>query len=744
MFETLFKYSPADYARGELIYAGDWPAWLVNGLFVTALVLVALLLIRKRKDTPWWRLAAIGVLQLAMVGVVLWALMQPTLTTDRLRDGENTVAVVLDNSASMAYGQEETRLAAARRNLANVSPDGTASEFSLRHYELGAGVRLVDNFSTSTAVADGTAIPDGLVSVLEGARFNPLAAVVLGSDGADTAGGLTSETLAEIAAFGVPIHTIGIGREEMPEDIELQEVVVPDKALPGSTVSARVTVRHDATAATRIKVYDGDDLLDIVPVELPMDATVTTAWVEVELTEPGPHQLSFSVDGIAGETEFRNNRRATLVNVANERYRVLYFEGEPRWEYKFMRRAVANDDDLSIATLLRVSPNKFYRQGIDGPEQLEDGFPSTRDELFAYDALIIGSVEAASLSEEQQAIVRDFVSERGGSLLMIAGPNGLGNGGWGQSELADVLPARLPPSTSNTFYRRKAPVTPTPQGLAQQMMRLAADDDENKTAWQALPEIADYQVVGNLKPAAVTLLEAETEDGRIPLFITQPYGRGQSYILSTGGTWRWQMSMPLEDLSHETFWRQTLRAMVATAPDNVSLTAEGGEGEGTVSLRAEFRDDAFRPVDDIGVSVVASHEDGDSTAITLVPDESEPGVFVAEIEPSVSGTWYFEAVAERNGEPIAVSRSSLLFESGQSEFFNIRRDSGLLRRISEATGGQYFEADNLDGLTDLLRYSSSGITETEYRPIWDAPAVFLLLLLLKAGEWLLRRRWSSI
>ena len=744
MFEALFKYSPADYARGELIYAGDWPTWLVNGLFVAALALIALFLFRRHKDAHWLRLGAIGVLQVAMVALVLWALMQPTLTTDRLRDGENTVAVVLDSSASMAYGLEESRLAAAKRNLANVSSADRSNEFSLRHYELGAGVQLVDNFVASTAVADGTAIPDGLVSVLEGARFNPLAAVVLGSDGADTGGGLTAEALAEIAAFGVPIHTIGIGRERMPEDIELQEVVVPDKVLPGSTVAARVTVRHDATAATEVKVYDGDDLLDIVPIELPLDTTVTTAWVEVELTEPGPHQLSFSVDGVEGETEFRNNRRATLVNVANERYRVLYFEGEPRWEYKFMRRAVADDDDLSIATLLRVSPNKFYRQGIDGPEQLESGFPTTRDELFGYDALIIGSVEAASLSEEQQMIVRDFVSERGGSLLMIAGPNGLGNGGWGQSGIADVLPARLPPSTSNTFYRRKAPVSPTPQGLAEQMMRLAADDDGNKAAWQALPEVADYQVVGNLKPAAVTLLEADTEDGRIPLFVTQPFGRGQAYILSTGGTWRWQMSMPLDDLSHETFWRQALRAMVATAPDNVSLTVEGGESEGTVSLRAEFRDDAFRPVDDIGVSVVASHEDGDSTSLTLVPDESEPGVFVAEIEPSASGTWYFEAVAERNGEPIAVSRSSLLFESGQAEFFNIRRDSGLLRRISEATGGRYFEADNLDGLADLLRYSSSGITETEYRPIWDAPAVFLLLLLLKAGEWLIRRRWSSI
>jgi len=226
--------------------------------------------------------------------------------------------------------------------------------------------------------------------------------------------------------------------------------------------------------------------------------------------------------------------------------------------------------------------------------------------------------------------------------------------------------------------------------------------------------------------------------------ITQQFGRGHAYVLASGGTWRWQMSMPVEDQSHETFWRQLLRALVASAPNSVSLTASTDAGSTGVSLRSEFRDDAFRPVDDIGVTVVVTHQDGDSWSIDLVPSVDEPGVFLADISPTASGTWYFEAVAERNGEPIDVARTSIHYESGQAEYFNFRRDSRALRRLSEATGGRYLEPDELDALPDLLRYSSSGITEMDYRPIWDAPAVFLLLLLLKGGEWMLRRRWSTI
>jgi len=617
-------------------------------------------------------------------------------------------------------------------------------DISLRYYELGESATAVTSFTESQPTASATSIAESLKTVLREARFSPLAAVVLSSDGADTGGGLSPDELAEIAAFGVPVHTVAVGRDVITEDIELTDITLPDKVLPGSTLSARVSILHDAPASTMIKVYADDNLLALVPVELRADAGVTTALVEFSLAEAGHHNLHFSVEGIPGETELRNNSRSTLVEVADQKYRVLYFEGEPRWEYKFMRRAIGDDEHLRIVSLLRVSPNKYYRQGIDNPEQLEGGFPTTREELFAYDALIIGSVEAALLSAGQQTLIRDFVSERGGSLLMIAGRNGLGNGGWGQSAIADVLPVSLPPSSIASFFRKKASVVLTPQGANTPMLRLAESTDANRKSWSELPDIADYQLTGNLKPAAVTLLSVDTDVGSMPLLVTQPYGRGHAWILATGGTWRWQMSLPLEDQRHETFWRQLLRALVASSPDRVSLTASGGSGDSKISLRAEFRDAAFRPVDDIGVTVQVSHQDGESWSVNLQASPEDPGVFSAQVDPTESGTWYFEAVAHRDDEAVATARASIHYDAGQAEYFNIRRNSAQLRALSEATGGHYFASQDLAKLPDLLRYSSSGIMEWQHRAIWDAPAIFILLLLLKAGEWLLRRRWSTI
>ncbi len=741
MFEFLFNYSRADYARSELVLTASWPAWLPWLLLVVAVAGIAWALLRRRGAGTIPQLVTLGLLQLGMIALVVLVLMQPALRTEQLKPGENVVALVADRSASMAYGTGPSRLDVARDNLLEAVAD---SEVTPQLFALADRAESTEDLSTVQPDGAATSIGDALIDIIGGARAQSLAAVILASDGVDTTGGVSAEQLAEIAAFGVPVHTIGVGRERIPEDIELVQVVTPDKALPNSTVTARVAIRHDAGGDARVRVYDGDELLATELVQLADNATLTTAPISIDLRDAGYHRLQFSIDGQDEEQERRNNERSALVKVEEQEFRVLYFEGEPRWEYKFMRRALDPEGDIRLATLLRVSPNKFYRQGLDSAEQLENGFPAEREQLFGYDAVIIGSVEAASLSDAQLDNIEAFVSERGGSLLMLAGPNGLGNGGWGQSAIADLLPTRLPASNVDSFARVNAPVALTPQGADADMLRLENTRDENREAWSALPAVADYQATGQLKPAAMALLNVETSTGSEPLLVTQPYGRGHVYVLATGGTWRWQMSMPLEDLSHEMFWRQLLRAMVASAPPGISLAVDATHGESEVRLRAEFRDESFLPLDNIGVSVVLSHEDGDSLTIDMLPSAEEAGVYTADAPLDQSGSWYFEAIAERDGEAVHVARASVYSESGQAEHFNIRRNAALLQRLSEATGGRYFDAGNLDGMTDLLRYSAAGITEQILRPIWNAPAIFLGLLLLKLGEWLLRRRWRTI
>ena len=187
--------------------------------------------------------------------------------------------------------------------------------------------------------------------------------------------------------------------------------------------------------------------------------------MEFPAGKAGVRDLRVTLDAGQGEVNQANNSRRQVIEVADRRRNVLYIEGEPRWEYKFIRRAIELDRTLRLASLVRATPNRYYRQGVASAEELQDGFPRTAAELFAFDTVIIGSLEAAALSTDQHEWLKEFVDRRGGSVLLLAGRDGLGDGGWGRVPLAQLLPAALP-GGATSYGSRASRVRPTSYGLA--------------------------------------------------------------------------------------------------------------------------------------------------------------------------------------------------------------------------------------------------------------------------------------
>jgi uncharacterized membrane protein len=396
--------------------------------------------------------------------------------------------------------------------------------------------------------------------------------------------------------------------------------------------------------------------------------------------------------------------------------------------------------------VLRTTPNKFYRQGVESPDELADGFPTEERDLFAYDAVIIGSYDAASLSEIQQEMLREFVSRRGGSLLMLGGRRGLADGGWGATPLAEALPASLPIAASASFVRIPVKAGLTELGTRSLITRFEADPAANAASWAELPALADFQYLQGLKPAAETLLEVEIDGQTWPLLIHHRYGLGNSYVLATGGTWRWQMQLPHEDQRHEIFWQQLLRALTAGAPERVMLSTQRvffGDSE-TVELRAEIRDIDFRPTTAADVTLAIDAPNAPRRTVTMLAVPGTPGRYAATIEAPATGIYRFEASAALDDASLGTSRVAIRRQDGIAEHFRVQQNRPLLERVAAATGGRYFGLDDAGDIPDAVQFSEAGIVERQILDLWNMPVFFLALLLLKAGEWLLRLRWGRL
>jgi hypothetical protein len=230
------------------------------------------------------------------------------------------------------------------------------------------------------------------------------------------------------------------------------------------------------------------------------------------------------------------------------------------------------------------------------------------------------------------------------------------------------------------------------------------------------------------------------------LLVAQRYGLGHAYVLATGGTWRWQMQLPHEDQRHETFWRQLLQAAATTAPQPVTLTSERvfyGD-ESTVVLRAEVRDKTYQPSTDATVSLEVSDGMGPPTAIEMTPVAGERGLYEAAYETTHTGVFRFEAVAKTADEELGRARMAVRREDGVIEHYRVQQNRPLLERLAAATGGSYFAVGDVSRLPEAVSFSEAGSVERQVLELWNIPIAFLLLILLKAGEWLLRLYWGRL
>jgi uncharacterized membrane protein len=748
MFEFFFKYPASAFAKGDVVLLGKWPVWLLIAAVIAAAALLAIPYWRRRVSSVSIKPAGLWLLQTALVALLLVVLWQPALSIATLRPQQNVVAVVVDDSRSMAISEGgQTRQEQAIKILNSGVIKELDKKFQVRLYRAGASLDRIDRTDQLTASAQATRLGDAIRQVASEATSLPIGAVVLLSDGADNSGGIDLPTVTEVRRQRIPVHTVGFGKETVANDVELTEAELPARVLADSRLSAGLTFRNYGYASRRARIVlrSADKVLASRDVTLKTEGTPQRESIPFNAGHAGARAIQISIEGLDGEENRANNTLSRVVSVEGTKPRILYIEGEPKWEFKFIRRAIEEDKGLQLVSILRTTQNKIYRQGIDNSTELQEGFPATVDELFAFQGLIIGGVETNYFTPAQQELIKQFVDRRGGGVLFLGGRNGLSDGGWDRSTMADLLPVVLP-DRKDTFQRDPATVELTSAGRDSLLCRIDENLERNADRWKKLPYLQNYQDTGKPKPGAVVLAEMTVANRRMPLLVTQNYGRGRSALFATSGSWRWQMVQPLEDKSHEIFWQQLLRWVVAgTAGQVISATPKSVfSDEVRVPLRVEVRDKNYLPVADAQVRSHIMTPDGHAEDVDLRPDPTTPGVYTIEWGAVKPGSYIAETIAKRGDREVGRDVVTFRREDGVAENFRTQQNRELLEKLATQTGGRYYKPDQLAKLSSEISYSEAGISVRETRDLWNMPILFLAALVLRSAEWLLRRKWGIV
>ncbi len=730
------------------------------GLF--ALLLVAAVWLSYFRTTrpvsPGWKAWFVGLRSAALL-LILFCLLRPVANIQQVSPQDTYLAVLVDNSRSMTIadvGGRDRLEAATAELLESAEMEQLAESFQLRIFAFDQDTRRVGAGGEFGASGAGSAIGQALEAVADQLEGLPLGGVVLVSDGADNSG---ADPLIAAQEFGnrrIPVFAVGVGQEDIPLDIGIVDVGAARTVLEGSVFAVTAALRHQGFAGREVElsVMDGDAVVssDVLVLGAEGVSRRVSLDVEPDRAERIVYELKVAVQ--PGEIIEQNNSYSFLVdNTDKPPLDILYLEGHPRNEYKFIRRALEDDESLRLATYLQTGPEKYYRQGIKSPTELAEGFPRGKEQLYEYEAIILGDIEQEFFNDDQLRMIGEFVAERGGGLLK----SGMVDEEFIGTPLVDILPVTLveedflPARLRGGIRRGDHPAGRlfrprlTRGGEFSPLLRLAGEDSDNLFAWSQLPDLQGVYVTGRIKPGAEVLLEhpaLQYQNQPLPVIVSQRYGSGRVIALTTASTWRWQMMMRSEDQSHETLWRQMLRWLAGAAPNRVTLEFDrefyniGDE----VRVTARVLDERYEPDNDASLWLQTTNPLDEVADAPMEWDIEEDGVYRAAFVADQEGVFdLLVDVASAAGEEGAEQQAAVVVTPSLREYNNAGLDRGLLERMAAASGGSYFDLEDVGGLPEAIEFTPNAYSRETQVELWNEPWLLALIIGLLCLDWATRR-----
>lgn len=818
----------------NVTFAGQ--SWLIPAIL--GLLVAAAVVAWSYRGSPPTAPRRLGAgLKLLGIAALLFCLLEPLWSGQRARPGANLFALVADDSESLQV--HDANSVPSRGETARDWLDALkhpwqsrlAESFELRRYAFDSRLQNVGDFRELRFEGHASAIGSALRTLAERFRGRPLAGVLLFTDGNATDLPSGVPDLAGVP----PVYPVVLGDRGATRDIALSHVSVAQSAFEDAPVAAQGEASIDGFAGERIvaqvvdttgKVVKEESLVarrdhESVPFRFQFKPEKPgVSFYQVRVATKASAQSNPGNAAATGEATLVNNDRVIAVDRGRGPYRILYVSGRPNWEFKFLRRAAQEDPQLDLVALIRVAKREpkfqfrgrgeetsnplfrgFGEQSPDAVErfdqpvlialntkdelELKKGFPTTAEELFAYQAVILDDLEAGFFTPAQAALLQRFVSERGAGLMMLGGTESFHEGGYHRTPIGDMLPVYLDRPSENS------PEGPlrfelAREGWLQTWARVRDTEAAERQSLELMPPFAVANRVRGAKPGASIIATAKDARGReIPALVTQRFGRGRTAAFTLGDVWRWGLRDTAAHADMDHLWRQSLRWLVAETPSKVELTTEPIPADplGSIQLEVRVRDLQFKPLDNASVIIdvepvgfraagtnattttstaaarpsppapatrgsapQATPGPGTTNVIHLraEPSPSEAGLYTATFVPRLAGGYRASTVVT-NADGLEHGRAEAGWSSDPAaeEFRSLIPNLALLEGIARATGGEVVTVSGLDDLVKRLPQKKAPVMEAWSEPLWHTPFLFAFALVCLASEWGLRR-WKGL
>ena len=769
MLDWLIKYPATIFQNSNISFKIRLPGLII---FIILIVLTAAAIwsysvtINQTDSRTRWILIC---LRSSILMVIAIALLKPFMMVYHTNPEASYLAILADSSKSMQVADMpdgQSRLEMTNQLL--FDPDQGILEklnqkFKTRLFTFDSQLKRINSTEITSAEGDATHLPNAINQVIEDLKGVPLSSIVIFSDGADKSGIDISKLALQMRDRKLPIHAVGIGNSENFRDLEILRVDTPRIAEEDFPIEIRVTVAHKGYKGkkTTIRLVDQNRVIKSRIIDL--DETHPTLRIPIKFIprNSGTQKFIVEIPTEKDEAITQNNAKKFLLKVLpRKRSKILFVDGYPRQEFAFIKRALKKDPNIRVIDRYLTDNNHF-----GGTQQSEKHFglyPETKEDLFNYDGIIFGSIDASQFTKDQLENTAKFVQTRGGGFLMLGGSNSLGNAeaesSYINTPIAQILPVELelgtliinpanqkrqsqPEQNSTLGYQVKL----TAEGKIDSLLTLSNNPKDNLSKWKSLPNLLGYSQVIRAKPGAVILAvhpQDRNKFGNRILIATHNYNAGRVMVFTPHSSWRWKMLSPKDDDRHQRFWQQIAKWL--TTQPKTQLTLDIAKTsyfpKEPVTLKASALDQNFEPTDKAKIRAVITDGNGKKDEVKLDPVFGDLGSYTARFLPQKRSDYKVNLIGNLANKNLRNQEGIFEVAASDVEYSDAELNEQPLKSIARLSGGQYYTINQINDMVEQIPLIESSTSKIVEEDLWNIPLVFVIIILLFSIEWLWRKR----
>ncbi|HIA65936.1 TPA: hypothetical protein EYN98_07710 [Candidatus Poribacteria bacterium] len=725
-----------------------WQLWQVILALAVVVGITSFVYIRLKSPVSSRVRAILICLRILAATILLTCLLEPVLVQQIDITPPNNLLILADRSESMEIqdvlhnGKKIDRMFPVNHLLFSRDSDFVqqlSNRFATHIYQFDQDLKQVPHKTPEIQTGIGlTDITGSIQTAINEWRGQTIAGVVLITDGGHN---VSKFEVDQFVGLKVPIYPIGVGDPVPPNDLGITKIEVSPVNYTDHNAEIKVTIRSIGYMGKKIRLMlkQDDRVIGTETTTLSNQENQTVTFT-ITPREEGVLQYLVSLPTLENEVTTDNNQKTFTLKVVRSKLRVLYTDGQPRWDYAFLKRVLERDPNIE-ATCLVLSLKKRNTR-------IQPEFPKNEAELLAYDVLIIGDIKANELTSNQQQIIKSFVEEHGKSIVFLGGKNSLGRNGLGRSEIADLLPIVSPPIGCR-FRDQDFSLRLTTQGKFHPIMQLGETSKLNDAIWRDLPPLPRRIGGFQLRSGATTLAEFHQSKSPEPIIVFQPHGLGKSLLIAAEGLWNWGFGVwdfKDEDDSYSRFWGQAIR-WLASQPSTKQIHIIADKNTYLIGEKIKVTiytyDKNYQPFDNARLKVDVALPDKKVFRIRTNQDDSVSGRYIAEFLVDQEGKYTLTVSGTFGGASIGEDKVTVFAEQQVAEFENPQLNQGLLTSLAEQTGGMYLPIAEARSLPGQIKNSRESIFVTEEKDLWDSPIILILAAGLLGTEWFLRK-WKGL